>query len=63
MVLWLEKHGLSEFTLALPYIDEDKNKPLSNVIYEDSTSTTIDAHHRSALYCIAAAVDLTHAHM
>ena len=64
MVLWLEKHGLnglSEFKLALPYIGEDKNKPLSNVIYEDSTSATIDAHHRSALNCIAAAVDLAHA--
>jgi hypothetical protein len=45
----------------LPYIDEDKNNPLSNVIYEDSTSTTIDAHHRSALNCIAAAIDLAHA--
>ena len=64
MVLWLEKHGLNglnELKLALPYIDEDKDKPLSNVIYEDSTSATIDAHNRSALNCIAAAVDLAHA--
>lgn len=64
MVLWLEKHGLhgvSELKLALPYIGEDKEKPLSRVIYEDSTSATIDAHHRSALNCIAAAVDLAHA--
>lgn len=64
MVLWLEKHGLNglnELKLALPYIGEDRDKPLSNVIYEDSTSATIDAHHRSALNCIAAAVDLAHA--
>jgi LDH2 family malate/lactate/ureidoglycolate dehydrogenase len=64
MVLWLEKHGLNglnELKLALPYIGEDKEKPLSHVIYEDSTSAIIDAHHRSALNCIAAAVDLAHA--
>tara|TARA_R110000744_G_scaffold2188_10_gene8643 strand:+ start:5992 stop:6729 length:738 start_codon:yes stop_codon:yes gene_type:complete len=64
MVLWLEKHGLNglkELKQALPYIYEDRNKPLSNVIYEDSTSATIDAHNRSALNCIAAAVDLAHA--
>lgn len=64
MVLWLEKHGLNgltELKHALPYVGEDANKPLSNVIYEDSTSATIDAHHRSALNCIAAAVDLAHA--
>lgn len=64
MVLWLEKHGLNglrELKRALPYIAEDKNKPLSNVVYEDSTSATIDAHHRSALNCIPAAVDLAHA--
>jgi hypothetical protein len=64
MVLWLEKHGLNglnELKLALPYIGEDRDKPLSNVIYEDSTSAIIDAHHRSALNCIAAAVDLAHA--
>lgn len=64
MVLWLEKHGLNglnELKQALPYICEDLNKPLSNVIYEDSTSAIIDAHDRSALNCIAAAVDLAHA--
>jgi len=64
MVLWLEKHGLNglkELKHALPYVGEDFDKPLSNVIYEDSTSATIDAHHRSALNCIAAAVDLAHA--
>lgn len=64
MVLWLEKHGLNglnELKLALPYIGNDNDKPLSNVIYEDSTSATIDAHNRSALNCIAAAVDLAHA--
>ncbi|KGJ89317.1 DUF3726 domain-containing protein [Thalassotalea sp. ND16A] len=64
MVLWLEKHGLNglnELKQALPYIGDDFDKPLSNVIYEDSTSAIIDAHHRSALNCIAAAVDLAHA--
>ncbi|KPH63201.1 hypothetical protein AMS58_13290 [Pseudoalteromonas porphyrae] len=64
MVLWLEKHGLNgltELKHALPYICNDFDKPLSNVIYEDSTSAIIDAHHRSALNCIAAAVDLAHA--
>lgn len=64
MVLWLEKHGLHglrELSLALPYIDADRDKPLSKVIYEDSTSAIIDAHNRSALNCIASAVDLAHA--
>ncbi|ALS32476.1 MULTISPECIES: DUF3726 domain-containing protein [Pseudoalteromonas] len=64
MVLWLEKHGLNglkELRQALPYLCDDADKPLSNVIYEDSTSAIIDAHNRSALNCIAAAVDLAHA--
>ncbi|MBR9827306.1 MAG: DUF3726 domain-containing protein [Oceanospirillales bacterium] len=64
MILWLEKHGLNglkELEHALPFIDEDSSKPLSSVIYEDSTSAIIDSHGRSALNCIAAAVDLVHA--
>ncbi len=64
MVLWLEKHGLNglgELKNTLPYVGEDLHKSLSNVIYEDSTSATIDAHGRSALNCIASAVDLAHA--
>lgn len=64
MVLWLEKHGLNgllEFEQALPYIDNDSDKPLSRVVYEDSTSAIIDSHNRSALNCIAASVDLAHA--
>lgn len=50
---------MNELKLALSYFDE--NKTLSNVIYEDSTSATIDVHHSSAINCIAAAVDLAHA--
>lgn len=64
MVLWLEKHGLNglkELKSTLPYVGEDLHKSLSNVIYEDGTSATIDAHGRSALNCIASAVDLAHA--
>ncbi len=64
MILWLEKHGLSglvELERALPFIDQDKDKPLSSVVYEDSTSAIIDSHGRSALNCIAASVDLAHA--
>ncbi|GAA3560106.1 DUF3726 domain-containing protein [Marinobacter xestospongiae] len=64
MVLWLEKHGLNglqEFEMALPYIGHDRDKPLSSVVYEDSTSAIIDSHDRSALNCIAASVDLAHA--
>lgn len=64
MVLWLEKHGLDglhEFEMALPYIGNDSDKPLSRVVYEDSTSAIIDSHNRSALNCIAASVDLAHA--
>lgn len=64
MILWLEKHGLDglgELRRALPYIDLDSDKPLSTVVYEDSTSAIIDSNGRSALNCIAAAVDLAHA--
>lgn len=64
MILWLEKHGLNglgELSRALPYINQDRDKPLSTVIYEDSTSAIIDSHGRSALNCIAASVDLAHA--
>ncbi len=64
MILWLEKHGLNglaELQRALPYIDKDSDKPLSTVIYEDSTSAIIDSHGRSALNSIAASVDLAHA--
>ncbi|MGO3346603.1 MAG: DUF3726 domain-containing protein [Marinomonas sp.] len=64
MVLWLEKHGLDglqELLNALPYIKIDSDKPLSTVIYEDKTSAVINSHGRSALNCIAAAVDLAHA--
>ncbi|OMH39268.1 DUF3726 domain-containing protein [Motiliproteus sp. MSK22-1] len=64
MILWLEKHGLNglgELKRALPYINVDRDKPLSTVIYEDSTSATIDSNGRSALNCIAASVDLAHA--
>ncbi|WP_417223920.1 DUF3726 domain-containing protein [Amphritea sp.] len=64
MILWLEKHGLDglkELQSALPYIGDDSSKPLSTVIYEDSTAAVIDSHDRSALNCIAASVDLAHA--
>ncbi len=64
MILWLEKHGLNglgELQRALPYIAEDREKPLSTVVYEDSTSAIIDSNGRSALNCIAASVDLAHA--
>ena len=64
MILWLEKHGLNglgELKRALNFIKADSDKPLSSVIYEDSTSAIIDSHGRSALNCIAAAVDLAHA--
>ncbi len=64
MIMWLEKHGLkglNELEQALPYIGADRDKPLSKVIYEDATSATIDAHDRSSLNCIAAAVDLAQA--
>ncbi|GGK73624.1 DUF3726 domain-containing protein [Amphritea balenae] len=64
MILWLEKHGLNglaELQRALPFIGEDSAKPLSTVVYEDSTSAIIDSNGRSALNCIAASVDLAHA--
>ncbi|MBO1518084.1 DUF3726 domain-containing protein [Oceanisphaera pacifica] len=64
MVLWLEKHGLNglaELQRALPYIGVDFDKPLSTVVYEDSTSAIIDSNGRSALNCIASSVDLAHA--
>ncbi|WP_191602979.1 DUF3726 domain-containing protein [Marinomonas algicola] len=64
MILWLEKHGLDglqELKNTLPYIKNDKNKAMSTVVYEDSTSAIIDSHGRSALNCIASAVDLAHA--
>ncbi|MCV6590003.1 MAG: DUF3726 domain-containing protein [Marinobacterium sp.] len=64
MILWLEKHGLNglgELERALDYIDVDRDKPLSTVVYEDSTSAIIDSNGRSALNCIAASVDLAHA--
>lgn len=64
MILWLEKHGLNgltELQRALPFINDDRDKPLSNVVYEDSTSAIIDSNGRSALNCIAASVDLAHA--
>ncbi|MDE8604383.1 DUF3726 domain-containing protein [Marinomonas sp. RSW2] len=64
MILWLEKHGLEglkELENALPFIATDHDKPLSTVIYEDSTSAIIDSHGRSSLNCIAASVDLAHA--
>jgi len=64
MILWLEKHGLhglNELTNAIDYVAADREKPLSKVVYEDSTSATIDAHGRSALNCGAAAVDLAQA--
>ena len=64
MILWLEKHGLNglkELERALPFITADKEKPLSEVVYEDSTSAIIDSKDRSALNCIAASVDLAHA--
>ncbi|MBY4675392.1 DUF3726 domain-containing protein [Marinobacterium arenosum] len=64
MILWLEKHGLNglaELKRAMPYIADDSDKPLSRVVYEDSTSAIIDSNGRSALNCIAASVDLAHA--
>jgi len=64
MILWLEKHGLNglgELDRALDFIDVDRDKPLSTVVYEDSTSAIIDSNGRSALNCIAASVDLAHA--
>ena len=64
MIVWLEKHGLKgleELEHALAYIAADQNKPQSKIIYEDSTSAIIDAHGRSSLNCVAAAVDLAQA--
>jgi len=64
MILWLEKHGLNglaELNRTLPYIYQDQDKEGSTIIYEDSTAAVIDSHNRSALNCIAAAVDLAHA--
>lgn len=64
LVLWLEKHGLDglkELECALSFLQLDREKPLSTVIYEDSTSAVIDSHGRSALNCIAASIDLAHA--
>ncbi|WP_299733660.1 DUF3726 domain-containing protein [uncultured Endozoicomonas sp.] len=64
MVLWLEKHGLNglkELELALDYIKSDRKKTMSKVVYEDSTSAIINCSGRSALNCIASAVDLAHA--
>lgn len=64
MILWLEKHGLNgldELQRALPYIRQDSGKPLSTVIYEDTSSAIIDSNGRSSLNCIAASVDLAHA--
>ncbi|MFK0572044.1 DUF3726 domain-containing protein [Endozoicomonas sp.] len=63
MILWLEKHGLSglrELKQALGYIRSDRDKAMSVVVYEDSTSAIIDSNGRSALNCIAASVDLAH---
>lgn len=64
MILWLEKHGLNglgELDRAISFIQQDRDKPLSRVIYEDNTSAIIDSNGRSALNCIAASVDLAHA--
>ncbi|SFG21851.1 DUF3726 domain-containing protein [Neptunomonas qingdaonensis] len=64
MILWLEKHGLNglgELERAISFIQQDADKSLSTVIYEDNTSAIIDSHGRSALNCIAASVDLAHA--
>ncbi|WP_372741470.1 DUF3726 domain-containing protein [Neptunomonas sp.] len=64
MILWLEKHGLNglgELERAISFIQQDGDKSLSTVIYEDSTSAIIDSNGRSALNCIAASVDLAHA--
>ena len=64
MILWLEKHGLNglaELERAISFIQQDADKALSTVIYEDNTSAIIDSNGRSALNCIAASVDLAHA--
>lgn len=64
MILWLEKHGLNglgELDRAISFIQQDRDKSLSRVIYEDNTSAIIDSNGRSALNCIAASVDLAHA--
>ncbi len=64
MILWLEKHGLNglgELDRAISFIQQDRDKSLSRVIYEDNTSAIIDTNGRSALNCIAASVDLAHA--
>ncbi len=64
MILWLEKQGLGgleAFKDSLPYLKADRNKSASSVVYEDHMSATIDSHGRSALNCIASAVDLAQA--
>ena len=64
MILWLEKHGLNGLgglARAITHIKDDNEKPLSIMVYEDSTSAIVDCNGRSALNTIAASVDLAHA--
>lgn len=64
MIVWLEKHGVNglyEFEQSIKYLDLDDNKSFSSVIYEDQSLAVIDCHDRSALNCIASAVDLAQA--
>lgn len=64
MILWLEKHGLNGLgglARAITHLKDDNDKPLSTMVYEDSTSAIVDCNGRSALNTIAAAVDLAHA--
>lgn len=63
MILWLEKHGLNglaELNSSLPYIDKDEDKAPSSIVYEDSSAIVIDAHNRSSLNSIAAALDMAY---
>lgn len=60
-IVWLEQHGcrgLDELYRSLPFLDADQVKPESQISYEDATSLVLECTGRSALNCVAAAVDL-----
>ena len=64
MVLWLEMLGLSgmnELQLSLAYLEQDSDRSLSKVIYEDLICATIESHGRSGLNCLAASIDFAEA--
>ncbi len=60
-IVWLEQHGckgLDELYRSLPFLETDQVKPGSQVSYEDASSLVLECTGRSALNCVAAAVDL-----